>query len=142
MAKTPAQLDLDIAGALAESTPAVPGTTVPDRYRDIFERDRDRRKKAKAKRENAKARAKVYATPLNIFALGRLAHGRLEFPNAYRGGTGAHLRRCLTAGLVEVVSKKRLRLTAAGVAAIVDAIATRGEKLLVPADSYTDDVYE
>lgn len=57
-------------------------------------------------------------TGLNVWALGKLANGRREFPNQVDPPDRPHIRRCLKAGLVEVVDRQTLRLTAAGVDAV------------------------
>jgi hypothetical protein len=57
-------------------------------------------------------------TKLNVWALGKLAAGRREFPNAIGAPDVPHIRRCRDAGLVEVVGSRTLRLTDAGVAAV------------------------
>lgn len=56
-------------------------------------------------------------TRLNLFTLARAAAGRREFPNRLEPTSVAGIRRCLKAGLVEVVGAN-LRITDAGVAAI------------------------
>lgn len=57
-------------------------------------------------------------TALNISALGKMAMGRREFPNQIASTDAPHLRRCLKAGLLEVVDRSTLRVTDAGVAAV------------------------
>jgi hypothetical protein len=80
-------------------------------------------------------------TPLNVWVLGRIAAGRREFPNRISPTSAAHLRRCMRAGLVEVVDRTRLRITDAGHVAIVDQIATdQHSTLLIPDGEFTDEV--
>lgn len=56
-------------------------------------------------------------TSLNVFALGRVANGRREFPSRVASTSAPHVRRCISAGLVEVAGGV-LRLTETGIAAI------------------------
>ncbi len=57
-------------------------------------------------------------TALNISVLRQLAAGGREFSNALAATDVAHIRRCMNAGLVEVINRTTLRLTDEGVAAV------------------------
>lgn len=61
-------------------------------------------------------------TPTNLFALRQLfADGIEDVPNRVRPTSVPHIRRCLAAGLVEVVADgKFLHLTAKGICALCD----------------------
>jgi len=67
---------------------------------------------------NTTAKKTVKATDLNIWVLARMADGRVEFPNRIEPTSATHMRRCLKAGLVEVVSRQTLRITTAGIVEI------------------------
>lgn len=66
----------------------------------------------------SKRPAKGSPTGLNVWLLGTLAAGLRSFPNRVTPPQRAGLRRCLKAGLVEVVDRQTLRLTAEGVDAL------------------------
>jgi len=94
------------------------------------------------------------ATPLNVWVLGRIADGRREFPNAIAAVDAPHMRRCMKAGLVEVVRGRtakdamgrnirhatRLRITEAGRQAIGDQHATDGERIKLIERDYTPEI--
>ena len=86
----------------------------------------------------------VTLTDLNLWVLGRIAHGRKEFPNKITSTSSEHLRRAMKAGAVEVVDKTRLRITPAGHAALMNYIATYPGKadILPPISAYSADVFE
>jgi hypothetical protein len=98
------------------------------------------------------------ATALNVWVLGRIADGRREFPNAICATSAAHLRRCMKAGLVEVVQVAdagdvlgsrpvssrakgtRLRITEAGRQAIGDQHACDGQRIKLIERDYSPEV--
>lgn len=68
---------------------------------------------------------KTRATKLNVSSLARAAEGRIEFPNAIEATDRSHLRRCIDAGLLVVVSRQWLRLTDDGIDAVNELAARR-----------------
>lgn len=146
MAKTPAQLDTEIQLGLdlakrPSSPPAPPAVEVPDWYKTHAEWAQKHDAKLAKRREQRRVKERQYATPLNLSVLGRIAHGRREFPNQY-AGSGNALRRCLKAGLLEIVNKKRLRITDAGYTALVDYLVDHPGAFEQPDGAYTDEVFE
>jgi hypothetical protein len=148
MAPTPAQLDDEIKVMLDRKLIAEWGGGKKDRPGVAYGTPlywalarEDQRKKvaarvAKAKRDPAKP------TDLNMWVLGRVAHGRREFPNRISAVSSPHVRRCMKAGWVVALNKQRLRLTDAGFTALADAVITGRGDFLMPDGSYTDEVFE
>lgn len=67
--------------------------------------------------------AKGTPTDLNLYVLKEVFGDANVVPNGTLRATQVpHMRRCLKAGLLEVVSKTELRLTAAGAAALGRAL--------------------
>jgi hypothetical protein len=85
----------------------------------------DAKSDLKAKLAPAPRAPKGTPTSLNISTLARAAAGRREFPNQLEPTSTAGVRRCLKAGLVEVINPTTLRLTDAGVAAINASSCTK-----------------
>lgn len=75
--------------------------------------------------------AKGAPTDLNIWTLACAAKGRVEFPNQLESTSVAGIRRCMKAGLVEVVSRTTLRLTETGIAAINAGWSNARDGLLI-----------
>jgi len=67
-------------------------------------------------------------TRTNLYALARLFAGVDEVPNQIDQSSVPHIRRCLAAGLVEVVDRKTLRLTPTGLSRINEEIAALGSE--------------
>lgn len=83
-------------------------------------------------------------TELNLWVLGRIAHGRKEFPNKISATSAPHMRRAIKAGAVEVVDKAKLRITPFGYESLMDYIATHPGKadILPPTEAFTAEVIE
>jgi hypothetical protein len=73
--------------------------------------------------EQVAAHKPTFVTGTNLFALTQLVvqHGGPEFPTRLDAVDAPHIKRCLAAGLVEVVGN-RARLTPAGREAVADAL--------------------
>lgn len=73
----------------------------------------------------------VKATDTNVWVLARHAGGKREFRNAIEAVSAPHMRRCVKAGLVEIVDRTTLRVTDAGVAAIATCWSAQRDGLAV-----------
>lgn len=80
----------------------------------------------------------VKATELNVWVLARISMGRETFANQIEAVSAPHMRRCMKAGLVEVVDRTTLRLTAAG----FDALRARKAELLKSAEIAYQNAHE
>jgi len=144
MASRSKQIDAEIAAALASgsSHPEATSSDWKKRIADIkkrFQAASSEQQRAllqeeyKAAQQGLRAVAQVaahkptYVTDTNLFALKQMVveHGGPEFPFPSRvpAVDAPHLRRCVAAGLVEVVGN-RARLTSEGREAVADALVT------------------
>jgi hypothetical protein len=73
--------------------------------------------------EQASASKPTFVTSTNLFALTQMVvkHGGPEFPSRVDAVDAPHLKRCLAAGLIEIVGNKA-RLTSAGRTSVGDAL--------------------
>jgi hypothetical protein len=134
------QIGAEVAAALAKGVPH-PAATASDwkrRIADIkkrFHASTSEEQKALLQEEykaaqlglrgagQVAASSATFVTGTNLFALKEMVveHGGPEFPSRVAAVHAPHLKRCLAAGLIEVVGNK-VRLTAAGRVAVADAI--------------------
>ena len=140
MARRSAQLNTEIAAALAKGSPH-PKATVSDWKKRISEiqkragRTGDPAQRAILQEEFAAAQAGLratqqttamkptYVTDINLFALKKLVveHGGRPFPNRLHAVDQPHIKRTLDAGLVEVCGNSE-HLTPAGRTGVADEI--------------------
>lgn|SRR5574342_375374 len=87
---------------------------------------------------------KMALTDLNLWVLGRIAHGRREFPNQITATSAPHVRRAIKLGALEVVDKTRLRITPSGHEVLMSYIASHPHRsdILPPTDEFTPQVFE
>lgn len=62
------------------------------------------------------------ATDLNLDVLAEVFRWHSTVENRLRPDQAPHIRRCIEAGLAEVISRKEIRLTSAGAEALHDRI--------------------
>lgn len=146
MARRSAQLNTEIAAALAKGSPH-PEATVSDWKKRIAEIQKRARRESNPQQrailqeefnaaqaglravQQTTAAKPTYVTGTNLFALTKLVveHGGRAFPNRLDAVDRPHIKRTLDAGLVEVRGNS-LHLTPAGRTAVADEIISDIEK--------------
>jgi len=146
MASRTAQLNAEIVAALAKGSPHPEATpsdwkkhlaaikkrfyaATNEQQRALLQEEFKAAQQGLRATEQVAAHKPTFVTGTNLFALKEMVvkHGGPEFPSRVEAVDAPHLKRCLAAGLIEVVGN-RARLTPAGRVAVADAIISDIER--------------